>query len=119
MRCLNRNKRKIYYALLEGETKNKDENGYETGETTLIYSDAVELLCNVSSATGEDVVRAFGNFTNYSRVMCVAARNCPITEDSIIWYGVEPGEEHNYIVTRKADSKNGILYAIKEVRVSE
>ncbi len=117
MRGLNRNKRKIYYALFEGETENKDENGNETGERTLIYSDPVELLCNVSSATGADVVEAFGNFTNYTRVMCVAARDCPIAEDSIIWFGISPEEPHNYIVTRKADSKNGILYAIKEVRV--
>lgn len=118
MRGLNRNKREIYYALYEGETLNIDEYGNETGESTPNYGEPIALRCNVSSAMGEDVVQAFGNFTNYSRVLCVAARNCPIDEDSIIWFGISPEEPHNYIVTRKADSINGILYAIREVTVS-
>lgn len=118
MRGLNRNKREIYYALYEGETQNVDENGFETGESTSKYGKAVALRCNVSSAMGEDVVQAFGNFTNYSRVVCVADTNCPIDEDSIIWFGISPEEPHNYIVTRKADSINGILYAIREVTVT-
>lgn len=118
MRCLNRNKREIYYALYEGETPIIDEYGNETGESTLNYGEAVALRCNVSSAMGEDVVQAFGNFTNYTRVLCVADRNCPIDEDSIVWFGISPKEPHNYIVTRKADSINGILYAMREVTVT-
>ena len=118
MRCLNRNKREIYYALYEGETPNLDENGFETGENTPKYGKAVALKCNVSSAMGEDVVQAFGNFTNYTRVLCVGGTNCPIDEDSIIWFGISPEESHNYIVTRKADSINGTLYAIREVTVT-
>lgn len=119
MRTLNRNKRSIYYALLTGEvTESVDEYGNETGEPVPVYSDAVELKCNVSSATGVDAVQAFGNFTNYSRTMCVADPNCPIDENTIVWFGREPSEPHNYIVTRKADSKNGILYALREVTVT-
>lgn len=118
MRCLNRNKREIYYALYEGEKPNIDEKGFETGENTPKYGEAVALKCNVSSAMGEDVVQAFGNFTNYTRVLCVGTANCPIDEDSIIWFGISPEEPHNYIVTRKADSINGILYAIREVTVT-
>ena len=118
MRCLNRNKRKIYYALYEGSIPNVDEQGYETGERTPSYGEPIELKCNVSSAMGEDVVQAFGNFTNYTRVVCVGTANCPIDEDSIIWFGVSPEGPHNYIVTRKADSINGILYAIREVTVT-
>jgi hypothetical protein len=118
MRTLNRNKRKIYYALLIGEVATHDEYGNETGEYTLIYGDAVELECNVSAATGADAVQAFGNFTNYSRTMCVSNPNCPIDENAIVWFGREPSKPHNYIVTRKADSKNGVLYALREVTVT-
>ncbi len=118
MRCLNRNKREIYYALYEGETPNIDDDGYETGESSATYGEPTSLLCNVSSAMGEDIVQAFGNFTNYTRVFCVADKDCPISENSIIWFGISPDEPYNYIVTRKADSINGILYAIREVTVT-
>ena len=118
MRTLNRNKRLIYYALLTGEVNGVDEYGNETGEPTPAYGEAVALKCNVSAASGADDVQAFGNFTNYSRTMCVADPNCPIDENTIVWFGREPSEPHNYIVTRKADSKNGILYALREVTVT-
>ena len=118
MRSLNRNKRQIYYALRSGEVANIDEYGNETGELTPVYEAATPLLCNVSAASGQDAVRAFGSFTAYSRTMFVADNNCPINEDTIIWFGVDPSEPHNYIVTRKADSKNGVLYALQEVTVT-
>ena len=120
MRTLNRNKRKIYYALLVGEVDGKDEYGNETGEPVPVYGEAVELRCNVSAATGADAVQAFGSFTNYSRTMCVADPNCPIDEKTIVWFGRDPSDSapHNYIVTRKADSKNGTLYALREVTVT-
>ena len=118
MRTLNRNKRQIYYALRTGEVANIDEYGNETGELTPAYGPQVELKCNVSAATGSDAVQAFGSFTNYSRTLCVSDRDCPIDENTIVWFGVEPGEPHNYIVVRKADSKNGILYALLEVTVA-
>ena len=117
MRTLNRNKRQIYYALRIGEEVGYDEYGNETGEPTPVYDEAVELKCNVSAATGADAVQAFGSFTGYSRTMSVADNGCPIEEDSIVWFGVEPSEPHNYIVVKKADSKNGILYALREVKV--
>ena len=118
MRGLHRNKRLIYYALRTGETRNTDEYGNETGESTPTYGKPVALMSNVSAATGADAVQAFGNFTGYTRSMCVANNDCPIDEDSILWFGVSPTEPHNYIVVRKADSKNGILYALQEVTVT-
>lgn len=117
MRSLNRNKRNIWYALRTGEVVNLDEYGNETSESTPTYGEAVALGCNVSAALGEGVVEAFGSFAGYSRVICVADTKCPIDEDSIVWFGIDPPEQHNHIVVRKADSKNGILYALQEVSV--
>ena len=117
MRSLNRNKRPIYYALHEKDEPILDEYGNETGESEPIYGVVKELHCNISAATGEDSVEAFGSFTNYTRVICVADNNCPLTEESIVWFGIGFEKPYNYIVTRKADSKNGILYALKEVTV--
>jgi hypothetical protein len=118
MRNLNRNKRQIYYALHTGDVAIIDEYGNETGDTTPVYDPAVELKCNVSAATGADAVQAFGNFTNYTRTMCVSDPNCPIDEKAIVWFDAAPTDPHNYIVVRKADSKNGILYALREVTVT-
>lgn len=118
MRSLERNKRQIYYALQTGEEKLYDEYGNETGESVPTYGEVTALRCNVSAAVGEEVVQAFGSFTNYTRAISITDNNCPIAENSIVWFGAEPTEPHNYIVTRKADSKNGILYALREVKVS-
>lgn len=118
MRDLNRNKRQIYYSLRIGEVANIDEYGNETGELTPAYGAVTPLLCNVSAASGEDAVSAFGNFTGYVRTMFVADNACPIDEDTIVWFGATPPDPHNYIVVRKADGKNGILYALQEVTVT-
>ena len=118
MRSLNRNKRKIFYALRTGDAANVDEYGNETGERTPTYGKEIALMSHISAATGEEAVQAFGSFTGYSRTMSVADNRCPIEEDSIIWFGTEPPAPHNYIVVRKADSKNGILYALQEVTVT-
>ena len=118
MRGLNRNKRLIHYALRTDEVANIDEYGNETGELTPVYEAATPLLCNVSASSGQADVETFGNFASYSRTVFVADNNCPIDEHTIIWFVVDPTEPHNYIVTRKADAKNGILYALQEVTVT-
>lgn len=118
MRSLRRNKRRIYYANLISETVNTDEYGNETSETTPVYGTPELVEFNVSAAAGTEAVQAFGSFTAYTRTMFTSDNSCPIDEHSIIWFGVEPPATHNYVVVRKADSKNGILYALREVTVS-
>ena len=118
MRSLNRNKRLVCYSLRTGEVANTDEYGNETGESTPTYGEIIALKVNISAASGEEAVQAFGSFTGYSRTMFVADTACPIDEDSIIWFGIATDKPHNYIVVRKADSKNGILYALQEVTVT-
>lgn len=117
MRSLNKNKRQIYYALYINDEPIIDEYGNETGESTPLYGDIEELRCNVSAASGEEAVQAFGSITNYTRAICVSGNDCPLDENALVWFGVANTEPHNYIVLRKADSKNGILYALQEVKV--
>lgn len=117
MRSLNRNKRKIFYALYEKDESIFDEYGNETGERAPVYGEPVKLLCNISAASGAEAVEAFGSFASYTRIVSVTDTSCPLNEKSIVWFGVSTDEPHNYIVTRKADSKNGVLYALQEVTV--
>lgn len=118
MRGLNRNKRTIYYANPVGEVAEIDEYGNETGEITLTYSSKASLDCNISAASGEEAVQAFGNFVDYTRTICVADPNCPLKENTAVWFDVSPSKPYNYIVVRKADTKNGVMYALREVSVS-
>ena len=117
MRSLERNKRTLYYALYINDELIIDEQGFETGESKPTYGEIIELRCNISSASGEEIVEAFGSFTNYTRAVIVADNNCPLAENAIVWFDVPTTEPYNYIVTLKADSKNGIMYALKEVKV--
>lgn len=117
MRSLNKNKRQIFYALYVGDEAIMDEYGNETGERNPLYGDMIELRCNVSAASGNEAVQAFGSMTNYTRAICVADNACPLAENALVWFGVADTEPHNYIVLRRADSKNGILYALQEVKV--
>ena len=117
MRSLNKNKRPIFYALYTGDEPILDEYGNETGERNPLYGEIQELRCNVSAASGEEAVQAFGSITNYTRVICVADNACPLAEQTLVWFGIAKTEPHNYIILRKADSLNGILYALQEVRV--
>ena len=117
MRALNRNKRLIHYALYIDDAPILDEFGNETGESAPIYGDIQALRCNVSAASGEEVVQAFGSFSNYSRVISVADIACPLAEQAIVWFGVPTNGPYNYTVTLRADSKNSILYALQEVKV--
>ena len=118
MRQLRRNKRDLWYALNEGTQPNRDENGFLTGEYTLMFSEPVHLPCNVSAAVGQEAIQAFGGLTDYQRTVSVADTHCPMAEGSRVWFGVEPNEaadNYNYVVVRKADSKNSLLYALREV----
>ena len=117
MRSLERNKRTLHYALYIKDEPIIDEQGYETGESKPTYDEITELRCNISSASGEEAVEAFGSFTNYTRAVCVADNNCPLAENAVVWFGIPTSAPYNYIVTLKADSKNGIMYALQEVKV--
>lgn len=118
MRSLYRNMRRLSFAPLIGTSPAYDEYGNETGELIPEYGDIVALDCNISAAVGEDAVNVFGSFTNYSRTLSVSDPDCPMDEGSIVWLEVPTTDSYNYIVTRKADSKNALLYAIQEVSVT-
>lgn len=120
MRNLNRNKRLVYFATRIGETPEVDEYDNETGDIIPIYSDPSPLWCNISAPTGEEIVQTFGGLTDYSRVICLsgAAELCPIDEHSVVWFDVPTTEPYNHIVVRKADTKNCVKLALREVEVT-
>ena len=117
MQSLNSNKQTIHYALYLG-VSDIYNGGYKTGEKTKSYATPVEFRCNVSPARGVADTDPFGIATDYDRTMVTCDMSCPIAEDTILWLGTSTSEPYNYKVVRRAESINGLLFAIKEVSKS-
>lgn len=125
MVSLAENRQKIFYGELTGVEDIVDADGYKTGEKRKTYSTPEPFLIYVAPSRGEATWSPFGIGENYTNVMSTCDTSCPITEDTVLWIGINPFdsegnvvEEHNYIVTRVARGLNSILYAIKKVDVS-
>lgn len=118
MRTLNKNKQTIYYALYIVSTELRDSNGLRTGEKEITYSTPEALKVNVSAGRGDIDLEIFGINSNYTKTFVTTDLNCPIEEDTIIWFDEDIANPHNYVVVGKAKSLNSITYAIKEVDVS-
>ena len=120
MRNQTANQRTLYFANHLGIADVFDENGFRTGETADTWTTPEKIRLNISTAKGELENEAFGGFIDYSRTLFTTNMDCPIKVGSRIWISKDPakGDPHNYIVVRKADSKNALRYAIKEVDTS-
>lgn len=139
MRCLKRNQRPFYYCLYKEEIPILDDYGNETGQTIVVYDEAVEMMANISQATGQSNTEQFGNLENYDKVIVTDDLNCPIDENSVLFIDKEPeykDAEYNeataitfvestvqvpvydYIVRRVAKSLNSISIAVSKVKVS-
>lgn len=142
MRTLAINKQPMWYALLESKTEVLDEYGNHTGVFDIKYSAPVYYPVNMSPSRGVAGLEQFGINANYDRTFVTTDMNCPIKEDSVIWYGKNPYDgtsgavvghavaggavvgtrktsPHNYVIHRVANSINGIAIAIRGVDVGK
>lgn len=123
MRALEKNKRKIYYALYNGKTSLTDSQGYLTGEFSISYGQITSMYINISPGRGESDLELFGTNISYDHVMTTTDLNCPINENAVVWYEKEPYDNnnkttpYNYIVVKKSTSLNSITYALQGVDV--
>lgn len=113
MRNLQRNNRLIEYQLYMGKTPNVDPDGFETGESTTTYGERTPMKVNISPATGYAQVEAFGTLDGYDHVIVTHRMDCPINEESIVWF-----DGKQYVVRRVAKSLNSLAYAISEAEKS-
>lgn len=156
MRILSRNKREIWYANPEGIKRVTDENGLYTGEkvNTYLKPEKIRMSLAISSGAnnlgsqGMAELEPYGVVTGYTHRAVTEDINCPIKEQSIIWYGKVPAFEDNklwedletitwqdikdvlwdtlengkrippnFIVVRRAESLNHLIYYLKEVDI--
>lgn len=134
MRCMQRNKVKVFYALYEGKEALTDDYGNVTGEYAVKHGNPIEFAANVSAAKGETQTRQFGENESYDKVIVLDSDAPPIDEYAVLWVDRTPqldengnlvvnekGEiitPHDYIVKKVAKSLNVVSLAISKVSVS-
>lgn len=146
MKCLKRNKKYLYYCLLQNASAEiVDDNGNRTGEKIAVYASAVTMEANVSPATGEAATEQFGDLTGYDRVIVTDWMDCPITESTVLFLDKTPtyvtdsvkiyvapvppsttpstktrsytAPLYDYVVRRVSKSLNSISIAVSKVKV--
>lgn len=119
MRELERNKRRIYYALFDKNEPILDDDGNDTGEERPLYFAPVELRINVSPALGESATRQFGEVVDYDRTLVICDMSLPINEKTVFWIDETDTEKpYDYTVKKVAKSLNSLQIAVKKVEVS-
>lgn len=109
MRCLRKNKQKMYYSMLIGETPiyaldaqgnrivdyvdpNTGTEFYrETGSKKTIYSEPVRFKGNIAMSGADVDRREYGvSEANYEAILVMNKGEIPIKETSLIWYQTTP-----------------------------
>lgn len=144
MHTLARNKKPVWYALLQGKTESRDLHGFRTGQFKLNYSEPVKAMMNIRWDDGPVNLEQQGLAASGKRRMVTDDMNCPITLGTILWIDAEPqyGEEdaicgnavcgmavcgtvgtkthkpNYYVCAMPQKSLNHIVYIVQEVSVS-
>lgn len=134
MRVLERNKKDLWFANPTGWTYATDANGFKTGEKIISYAEPVKARMSMAISSGANnlgsqgiaEVEPYGITTGYTHRAVTEDLNCPMAEESRVWFGITPTKEvegqtvnvpHNFEVVRKAQSLNHLIYYLKEVDV--
>lgn len=142
MHVLERNKEYLWYANPTGEEYVTDANGYKTGERKITYETPTKVKMSMAISSGANnlgsqgmaELERYGIATGYTHRAVTDDMDCPMGEESLVWYKIEPTrtvEEtvdgqtvetevsvpHNFKVVRKAQSLNHLIYYLKEVDV--
>ena len=127
MKCLERNKRELWYALYTGKSAVTDSAGHKTGEYALTYGAPVQMRANYSAGSDVLTLGEAGIEEQYDRIMVVDDLDCPIAEDTRIWLGISPSVSvststvsvpHNYVVSKRQDGLDSVKYGLSKVKVS-
>lgn len=120
MKQLVRNKRKFWYAKYNGRTPILDENGLQTGESAIAYTEPVEIEGNISYPTGFANIEKFGTIVSYDILITVEDPNTPIDETTVLWvYNRDPlTDPFDFEVRRVARSLNSATLQCAQAKVT-
>lgn len=127
------NKSTIWYSnLLKGQTEQiLNKHGLMTGDTRQKYTvpKAIRVALSESiglnnlTAQGVAELRSYGITTNYTHRMITEDMDCPIDEESILWYENDPGDNpydvpYEFRVIRVSKTLNYKMYYLRQLSVS-
>lgn len=118
MRCLDRDRRPVRYALWEGLSDGIDAEGRLTGEHAPVYSEPVEALASVSACRGAVEYDSFGADADYDRSVTFDDPALPIDEQTVFWID-DLGGCWNHKVALVARTANYLKVAVKRREVGE
>ena len=125
MRCLLKNKQKMYYALYiestettTGKTIIVDGESVEVeyGSTSQEYTAPVEFKGNIAFTGGDVYETEYGiDKSNYSAVLVMNKGEIPIDEHSLIWYDTPPDGKADFKVVKVVPSLNVDKYLLQRI----
>lgn len=144
MRSLEKNKRKLYYALYNDKIPNyeRDEDGniiyiddgegnmipVESGNYSVGYELPVSFMASLSAGRGSAQSEVFGTGIDFTRSISTTEL-LPIDEQSLIWYETTPTYNTDGTVNSKsadykvaapiADGLNSYVIALKKLQKNE
>lgn len=118
MRTLRKNRQLLYYAVFASKTEILDEYSNPTGTYTITYTDPIAAEWNISTVDSDAEVELFG-IAAFETIRIVPDK-LPDGFDaaSIIWYGVETTEPHNYAIAGIRKTLNTVTIYARRVDVS-
>lgn len=125
MRCLLKNKQKMYYALYVESTETTtgktiiidgEEVNVEYGSTSQEYTTPVEFKGNIAFTGGDVYETEYGiDKSNYSAVLVMNKGEIPIDEHSLIWYDTPPDGKADFKVVKVVPSLNVDKYLLQRI----
>ncbi len=99
---LKANQRDFYYQLFRGEQPEYDDDGYETGESKISYSEPIKASAMISENTSDVSDTPFGKDCQYDK-MISTVQDLPIDEYSKLFVDVVPVIEEDGSTNTKPD----------------
>lgn len=125
MRCLKKNKQKLYYALYQSSTEVTTGQSItvdgktipvEVGATTKTYGNPVEFYGNISMSGGNVYETEYGiDISSYSAVLVMNKDEIPIDEHSLIWHTSPTTDKADYKVVKVVPSLNVSKYLLQRI----
>lgn len=125
MRCLLKNKQKMYYALYVESTETTtgktiiidgESVEVEYGSTSQEYTAPVEFKGNIAFTGGDVYETEYGiDKSNYSAVLVMNKGEIPIDEHSLIWYDTPPDGKADFKVVKVVPSLNVDKYLLQRI----
>ena len=123
MRCLERNKRPLWYALRVGEEETVDGFGHPTGEVKPVYGEPRELRIFQQDGAGAYGINAYGTASVCDKILVTSDMELPIDEETVFWIDAVPADNgtvpHDYVMAAPPiQGLNQVVYKLRRVGVS-